>query len=92
MRSPEARADDIAARLSAAGFAPRLQHHDDRIAIEMEVSGSASEEAWRELFPLLETADRFGLISSGSDRIAWAAVHRNTPATTDVVRGHGHQL
>ncbi|MFF0129973.1 hypothetical protein ACFYTG_30355 [Streptomyces mirabilis] len=93
MPSPEARADGIAAELSAAGFAPRLQHHDDRIEMEMEVSSSVSAESWQELLRLLAQADWFGLVSSEKyGRTAWAGVRKNAPATIQAVRGHGHQL
>ncbi|WP_327368693.1 hypothetical protein [Streptomyces sp. NBC_01217] len=90
--SPEARADDIATCLAAAGFAPRLQDREDHIAIETELPNSVSAESWHELLLLLQKADSFGLDSSESGRTLRVAVRKNTPATTDVVRGHGHQL
>lgn len=90
MPSPEERADSIAARLSAAGFAPRLQQHDDHIAVEMEVPNPVSAESWRELLRLFATADWYGLADSEKyGRTAWAGVRKNAPATIQVVQGHG---
>ncbi|WP_241999670.1 hypothetical protein [Streptomyces klenkii] len=86
------RADHIAARLSAAGFTPRVRHRKGCICVETEVPDPVSAEAWRELLKVLGTADSFGLITSGSGRIAWAAISKDTPATAGAARGHGHQL
>ncbi|MEV0527071.1 hypothetical protein AB0I66_26925 [Streptomyces sp. NPDC050439] len=89
--SPEARADEIVAGLSAAGFTPRLQHHADRISIETKVPSSVSAESWQRLLTLLMTSDGFGLDTTASGTTARAAVRKETPATIRLVRGHGHQ-
>ncbi|MGK5547045.1 hypothetical protein ACSNOH_20270 [Streptomyces sp. URMC 127] len=86
------RADHIAARLSAAGFTPRVRQRKGRIYVETEVPNPVSAAAWQELLDALETADSFGLVTSGNGRIAWAAVEKETPAATGAARGHGHQL
>ncbi|MCD9144339.1 hypothetical protein [Streptomyces albireticuli] len=60
--------------------------------IETTVPDPVSAEAWRELLEVLETADAFGLVDGRSGRVAWAAIDRETPATANAARGHGHQL
>ncbi|MFI5704059.1 hypothetical protein ACIA78_28945 [Streptomyces xanthochromogenes] len=81
MCSTEARAHELVARLTAAGFTPRLQDHVDRIAIAVEVPVSASSASWQELFRLLGTADEWGLDCNASGRTARAALQKKTPAT-----------
>ncbi|PVE13899.1 hypothetical protein Y717_03900 [Streptomyces scopuliridis RB72] len=93
MSLPQGRADQLATRLSAAGFSPRVTDHDDHTRIEMEVADSVSAGSWQELLAVLEAADRFGLdVSSAGGRLAWAAIRRNAPVTDDAVRGRTHQL
>ncbi|KNE79645.1 MULTISPECIES: hypothetical protein [Streptomyces] len=88
MPLPEARADGIAARFSAAGFTPRVEDHDDHTCVETDIPDPVTAEAWGRLVTVLETADRFGFVSSESGRIAWAAVSKKTPGTVTDVRGH----
>ncbi|UQI47883.1 hypothetical protein M1P56_27880 [Streptomyces sp. HU2014] len=86
------RADHMAARLTAAGFTPRVRLRKGRTRIETKVPDLVSAEAWRELLEVLETADSFGLVDGQGGRIAWAALDKETPATANAARGHGHQL
>ncbi|MEU5424323.1 hypothetical protein AB0H73_01755 [Streptomyces olivoreticuli] len=91
MPARKVRADHMAARLSAAGFTPRVTHRTDQTRIETEVPDAVSADSWRDLLAVLETADSFGLVVGDSGRTAWAAVSEETPATASTVRGHGHQ-
>lgn len=78
MCTPEARVKAIAARLSAAGFTPRVTDHDAYTHIETEVPDQAPVEAWWELLSALVAADWWGSVSgSRSGRTAWACVNRN---------------
>ncbi|MCT9092610.1 hypothetical protein N4G70_27625 [Streptomyces sp. ASQP_92] len=81
MCSTEARAHELVARLTAAGFTPRLQDQADRIAIEVDVPDLPSSASWHELFGLLGTADEWGLDSGANGRTARAALQKKTPAT-----------
>lgn len=92
MPARNARAERMAARLSAAGFTSRVTHRNDRICIEVEVQESVTAESWRELLAVLDTADRFGLVVDESGCTAWADIDEETPATDATVRGHGRQL
>ncbi|MFE5872273.1 hypothetical protein ACFQ6V_26985 [Streptomyces roseifaciens] len=74
-------ADHMAARLSAAGFTPRVGRRKGRICVETDVPNPVSAEAWQELLEVLETADLFGIVASEGGRIAWAAIDQETPAT-----------
>lgn len=87
-----ARAQEIAARLSTAGYEPRVTDHRDHIRVEADVSAPASPERWRRLLTALERGDRFGLDGTEDGSTAWAVVQSGTPATADTARGHGPQL
>lgn len=92
MCTPEARVNAITARLSAVGLTPRVTDHDTYTHIETEVPDQAPAQSWREFLAALIAADWWGIaIGSRSDRTAWAAVNKETPATASTVRGHGHQ-
>ncbi|GAB7032109.1 hypothetical protein AB0G35_35835 [Streptomyces sp. NPDC021749] len=91
MPASEARADGIAARLSAVGLAPRVEQHAQLMSIEAEVPESLPADSWREVLDAVAEADRFGLFANNlNGRTLWAAVHTAAPATGDV-RGPGHQ-
>ncbi|WP_344497864.1 hypothetical protein [Streptomyces enissocaesilis] len=91
MTASEARAEDIAARLSAVGLAPRVERHADFTSVEAEVPESLPAESWREALEVVAEADRFGLLANSlNGRTLWAAVRTAAPATGDV-RGPGHQ-
>ncbi|WP_078872448.1 hypothetical protein [Streptomyces sp. NRRL S-337] len=91
MPAAEARAEGIAARLSAVGLTPRVEQHARHTSIEAEVPESLAAESWRELLEAVAEADRFGLLANSlNGRTLWAAVRTAAPATGDV-RGPGHQ-
>ena len=91
MPASEVSAEDIAARLTAAGLTTRVQEHARHTSIEAEIPESLPAESWREVLEVVTEADRFGLVaSSANGRTLWAAVHKAVPATGDV-RGPGHQ-
>ncbi|GAB2915441.1 hypothetical protein [Streptomyces mayteni] len=77
MHAPASRAQDIAARLTAWGFAPRITRHQTHIRIETDVPESVVPERWRALLVALERGDRFGLDGVDGRRIAWAAVNES---------------
>lgn len=92
MSSPEARVNNIAARLAAIGLTPRVTDHDTHTSIETEVPDQVPTDSWREFLAALAAADWWGIsIGSRSGRLAWAAVNKEPPGTADAVRGHGHQ-
>lgn len=74
MPAPASRAQDIAARLAAAGYEPRLSRCPGRIRIEVSVPEAPSEASWRFLLTALERADRFGLEGGADGLSAWAVV------------------
>ncbi|MGX1484780.1 MULTISPECIES: hypothetical protein [unclassified Streptomyces] len=81
MPASEARAEDIAARLSAVGLAPRVERHVHSIAIEAEVPKSLPAESWREALEAVGEADRFGLLANSlNGRTLWAAVRTEAPS------------
>ncbi|MFJ5291124.1 hypothetical protein [Streptomyces sp. NPDC088348] len=91
MPASELSAENIAARLSAAGLTPRVVQHARHTSIEVEVPDDFPAGSWREVLEVVADADRFGLLASNvNGRTLWAAVRRTVPATGDV-RGPGHQ-
>ncbi|MFB6564283.1 hypothetical protein ACFCYH_36260 [Streptomyces sp. NPDC056400] len=91
MPASEARAEDLAARLSTLGLTTRVQSHTTYTSIEAEVPEALPAESWREVLEVVAEADRFGLLASSlTGRTLWAAVDKAVPATGDV-RGPGHQ-
>ncbi|MFF9782100.1 hypothetical protein [Streptomyces nigrescens] len=91
MPASEPRAEGIAARLSAAGLAPRVEQHQEATTIEAEIPESLSADSWREVLEAVAEADRFGLLANSlNGRTLWAAVRTAAPATGDV-RGPGRQ-
>jgi hypothetical protein len=80
--SPAGRAEAIAARLSAAGWAPNVKQRKDRVCVEIEAPASLSPESWRALLAVLEAADRYGFDRGNGGVTAWAAVLKETPAAT----------
>lgn len=75
MPASEARAEDLAARLSALGLTPRVKQHATHTSVEAEVPETLPEATWREVLEVLTRADRFGLLAgSSTGRILWAAV------------------
>ncbi|MEU2506006.1 hypothetical protein ABZ621_14980 [Streptomyces sp. NPDC007863] len=90
--SPEGRVDRLAARLSVLGLASVVTRREGCIRVEAHIPHVLAPELWRELFAVLKTADRFGLVDSSADgRSVWAGVDDKTPATVHAARGHGHQ-
>ncbi len=80
MPASKARAEAIAARLSAVGLATRVEERDDCTAIEAEVPEPLSAESWREVLEAVADADRFGLLATSSnDRTLWAVVRKRSP-------------
>ncbi|WP_052851968.1 hypothetical protein [Streptomyces avicenniae] len=75
MSAPVSRAQDIAARLSASGFTPRLSRHAAHIRVEVDVPEPISPEHWHLLLAALVLGDRFGLASDGEQRTAWSHIH-----------------
>ncbi|MFJ7205258.1 hypothetical protein ACIQWR_17150 [Streptomyces sp. NPDC098789] len=91
MPASEARAEDLAARLSALGLTTRVERHTTHTSIEVEVPEALPAETWRAVLEVVAEADRFGLLASSlTGRTLWAAVGKVVPATGDV-RGPGHQ-
>ncbi|THA47215.1 hypothetical protein [Streptomyces sp. A1136] len=91
MPASQARAEDLAARLSALGLTTRVEPHATYTSIEAEVPEALPAESWREVLDVVAEADRFGLLASSlTGRSLWAAVDKVVPATGDV-RGPGHQ-
>ncbi|WP_371678533.1 hypothetical protein [Streptomyces sp. NBC_01276] len=91
MPASEARAKDLATRLSALGLTTRVEPHATYTSIEAEVPEALPAESWREVLNVVAEADRFGLLASSlTGRTLWAAVNEAVPATRDV-RGPGHQ-
>jgi hypothetical protein len=70
----EFRAQEIAARLAAAGCEPWITHHPGHISIETEVPEEPPPVRWKTLLAALEMGDRFGLRGKGESLTAWAAV------------------
>lgn len=80
MPASDARAEGIAARLSAVGLAPRVERHAYSIAIEVEVPDSFPAESWREALGAVAEADRFGLLANSvNGRTLWAAARTAAP-------------
>ncbi|MFF1338111.1 hypothetical protein ACFVYT_09390 [Streptomyces sp. NPDC058290] len=91
MPASDARAEDLAARLSALGLATRVERHATYTSIEAEVPEALPADSWREVLEVVAEADRFGLLASSlTGRTLWAAVNKAVPATGDV-RGPGRQ-
>ncbi|MFJ3854789.1 hypothetical protein ACIPRL_01080 [Streptomyces sp. NPDC090085] len=91
MPASEARAKDLATRLSVLGLTTRVEPHATYTSIEAEVPEALPAESWREVLDVVAEADRFGLLASSlTGRTLWAAVNEAVPATGDV-RGPGHQ-
>ncbi len=91
MPASDARAEDLAARLSALGLATRVKRHVTYTSIEAEVPEALPAESWWEVLEVVAEADRFGLLASSlTGRTLWAAVNKAVPATGDV-RGPGRQ-
>ncbi|MGW8778740.1 hypothetical protein ACWGNM_11735 [Streptomyces sp. NPDC055796] len=91
MPASDARAEDLAARLSALGLTTRVEPHATYTSIEAEVPEALPVESWREVLEVVAEADRFGLVASSlTGRTLWAAVNKAVPATGDV-RGPGRQ-
>ncbi|MFB7058894.1 hypothetical protein ACWF95_28195 [Streptomyces vinaceus] len=91
MPASDARAEDLAARLSALGLTTRVEPHATYTSIEAEVPEVLHAESWREVLEVVAEADRFGLVASSlTGRTLWAAVNKAVPATGDV-RGPGRQ-
>ncbi|MFJ9344258.1 hypothetical protein ACIRP0_34015 [Streptomyces sp. NPDC101733] len=91
MPASQARAEELAARLSALGLTTRVEPHATYTSIEAEVPEALPAESWREVLEVVAGADRFGLLASSlTGRTLWAAVRKAVPATSDV-RGPGHQ-
>lgn len=91
MPASEARAEAIAARLSALGLTTRVEEHTEYTSIEAEVPEALPAESWRAVLEVVAEADRFGLLASSlTGRTLWAAVRKAVPATGDV-RGPGRQ-
>ncbi|MFL4905582.1 hypothetical protein ACJ6WF_21030 [Streptomyces sp. MMS24-I2-30] len=83
MCTADARADELMACLSAAGFSPRRYDHGEYVVVEMEVRRPLPAEGWKELYELLETVagwgGRWGLVNKRDGLIAHASI-RKTPA------------
>ncbi|MGY4389582.1 hypothetical protein [Streptomyces sp. TE12347] len=91
MPASQARAEDLAARLSALGLTARVEPHTTYTSIEAEVPEALPAESWREVLEVVAEAERFGLLANSlTGRTIWAAVNEAVPATGDV-RGPGHQ-
>lgn len=78
------------AGLAALGLDPQVTDHREHTNVETEVSDSTVAESWKTVLALLESADRFGLVSSaGRSLIVWAAVRKEAPATDDAIAAAG---
>lgn len=85
MPPPEARIDDICARLVAVGLTPERTDDGDHTQIEARVPSGFPAGSWRELLAVLETADRFGFADSTSrGRQLWAVVRTDPGAARHV--------
>ncbi|MEU3407016.1 hypothetical protein ABZ766_24165 [Streptomyces sp. NPDC006670] len=77
MPASEARAEDLAARLSALGLTTRVKQHASYMSVEAEVPETLPDASWREVLEVLTGADRFGLLASSSTgRVLWATVRK----------------
>ncbi|GGR51862.1 hypothetical protein [Streptomyces netropsis] len=74
MPAPASRAQDIAARLSAVDFEPRVIRYADRLQVEADVSEPSSPARWQAVIAALARADRFGLSGSADGLTAWAVI------------------
>lgn len=83
MVTPARRAQDIAARFSAAAYKPQVTYHRDHIRIETGVPESLSLDRWQALLAALECGDRFGLRGDADGRFAWAVVTTDACHHTD---------
>jgi hypothetical protein len=81
--TPVSRAQEIAARLAAAGCEPRVTHHPDRIHIETEVPEEPPPVQWKALLAALELGDQFGLRGKGDPLTAWATVSTEARERTE---------
>ncbi|MFB7134412.1 hypothetical protein ACFCZY_22670 [Streptomyces sp. NPDC056237] len=81
----------LAARLSAAGLATRVEEDARFTSVEAEVPETLSTETWREVLEVVAEADRFGLLATSlNGRTLWAVVCKTVPTTGDV-GGPGYQ-
>lgn len=88
MPPPEARIDDICARLVAVGLTPERADDGDHTQIEARVPSDFPAGSWRELLAVLETADRFGFADSTSrGRQLWAVVRTDPGAARHAASG-----
>lgn len=74
MPAPASRAQDIAARLTAAGYEPHVRRRLNRIHVVTKVLGEPSPTRWQALLAALDRADRFGLRGNEHRLTAWALV------------------
>jgi hypothetical protein len=89
VHAPASRAQEIAARLAASGFEPRVLRQGDYIRVEAGVPDAVSATRWSALLAALDRADCFGLDGDAEGRTAWAAISRN-PRSGTTAQGHGH--
>ncbi|MFE7115378.1 hypothetical protein ACFU99_08130 [Streptomyces sp. NPDC057654] len=80
MPAPVSRAQDMAARLSAASYEPRVTRHPDHFRIESDASGPIPLFRWRALLTALEMADSFGLDGDADGQTAWVTVRTEQTA------------
>ncbi|MET9346801.1 hypothetical protein [Streptomyces termitum] len=81
MPASKASAEDIAARLSALGFTPRVERHAHETTVEAEVPDPVPSDTWWKALEAVARADRFGLLAgSENGRVLWATVHGAAPA------------
>ena len=89
MRSPESRAREVAALLTAAtGTEARTTETPDAIRIEVDVPAEITTELLTDLVTALGTADRYGHDHTSAIGVAWAEFLRppwppNPPAPTE---------
>ncbi len=74
MPAPASRAQDIAARLTAAGYEPHVHRRLTRIHVVTKVPDEPSPARWQALLAALDRADRFGLRGNEHGLTAWALV------------------
>jgi hypothetical protein len=84
------RVQDIAARMAAAGYEPRVTRHQDHIRVEAQVSGPVTWASWQALLAALVRADRFGSDGTAEGHAVWAAID-NDPAAGATARGIAHE-
>ncbi|MGW7516900.1 hypothetical protein ACWGJ2_15025 [Streptomyces sp. NPDC054796] len=84
MPGPEARAQSIAAALTAAGFTPRVRRRPGHVRVEIDAPAAPSRETWRAVLAALDRGDRFGLDSDADGSTAWALVSTRPPATREL--------